>query len=360
MKFTRIYLLSLFLLLTSTAGSQTFQTLTKGETVPLGAIVYSLPSTTIHFNVTADHESFVAGPYAKFAQKYLGIQAREENMEIYKLKSVEITPYIEADYSANYAVNLGNSKNASANFLEFISQGLIMWSDSYAGKNDKMRFHNITSDQLFNPASATNNLTSEQTTLYKTVQTAKGLEKVGVQQNQVVEKSIERRAEEAANLIFKLRAKKIEIITGETDATFSGDALRAAIEEINRIEDEYMSLFLGKSIFDTQNMSYDVVPSPDNQKQIYIAFRFSDTQGLLPASNIAGRPVVLELSLEDKVAPAPKTDISGGKGSIVYRRPAAMVAKVIDGQNILLQTRVPVYQLGNLLSFPIEVATAKK
>ncbi|HRT34071.1 MAG TPA: DUF4831 family protein [Bacteroidales bacterium] len=357
MKFLKIYLLSIFLLLTSIAGSQT---LTQGETVPLGAIVYSLPSTTIHFNVTADHESFVAGPYAKFAQKYLGIQAREDNMEIYKLKSVEITPYIEADYSANYAVNLGNSKNASANFLEFISQGLIMWSDSYAGKSDKMRFHNITSGQLFNPASVSNNLTSEQTTLYKTVQTAKGLEKVGVQQSQVVEKSIERRAEEAANLIFKLRTKRLEIITGETDATFSGDALRAAIEEINRIEDEYMSLFLGKSIFDIQEMSYDVVPSQDNQKQIYIAFRFSETQGLLPASNIAGRPVVLELSLEDKVAPAPKTDISGGKGSIVYRRPAAMVAKVIDGQNILLQTRVPVYQLGNLLSFPIEVATAKK
>ena len=342
-----------------TAGEAVSQTVRPDEKIPLGAIVYSLPSTTIHFDVVADHESFVAGPYAKFAQKYLGVQAREESAETYKLKSVEMTPYIEADYSTNYEVNLGNSKNASANFLEFMSQGLIVWSDSYAGKNEKMRFQNAKRDLEFNQIQTTQNLTSEKTTLYKTVQTAGGLERVAVQQNQVVEKSLERRAEETASLIFKLRAKRVEIITGETDATFSGEALKAAISEINRLENEYMTLFLGKSTTDTQKMSFDIVPSPDNQKQIYIAFRISETQGLLPATNIAGRPVVLELSNEDKVAPAPKMELTNAKGRVIYRRPAAMVAKVLDGQTTLMQTRIPVYQLGTLLSFPVEVATAK-
>ncbi len=84
-----------------------------------------------------------------------------------------MTPYIEADYSANYAVNLGNSKNASANFLEFMSQGLIVWSDSYAGKNEKMRFQNTKKELEFNQIQTTQ--ITAKSALYKTVQTAEVL-----------------------------------------------------------------------------------------------------------------------------------------------------------------------------------------
>jgi hypothetical protein len=335
------------------------QVINPGEKLPQGAIVYSLPSTTIQFQAEAVHESFIAGPYAKFAQKYLGIAAREESGEFYKLSSVEMKPFIEADYSSNIALNLGNSKYASANFLEFISQGLIIWSDSYAGKEDKMRFSKIIQKSTFNTSLSTSNLTNEKSTLYKTVQTASGLERVPVQQNQVVEKSQEKRAEETAALIFKLRTKRVEIITGETDATFSGEALKAAIDEINRLESEYLSLFIGKSSFDKQQMSFELVPLADNTKQVYIAFRFSDNQGLLPSNNLSGRPIVLELLSEGKVAEAPGMDLSTSKGRVIYRKPAIMTARVSDGQTILLQTRMPVYQLGNIMSFPLEVATAK-
>lgn len=349
-------LILICLLVTFEAESQTIN---QGEKLPQGAIVYSLPSTTIQFVVEANHESFVSGPYAKFAQKYLGIQVREESGEFYKLNSVEMTPYIEADYSSNIALNLGTSKNASANFLEFISQGLIIWSDSKAGKEEKMRFPKMQDKSSFASSMATSNLTSEKSTLYKTVQTTSGLEKVAVQQNQVVEKSLEKRAEETATLIFRLRAKRVDIITGETDATFSGEALKSAIDEINRLESDYLSLFIGKSSFDNQRMSFDLVPVSDNPKQIYIAFRISENLGLLPSNNLSGRPIVLELTAEGKTSEPPNMDITNIKGRVLYRKPAIMTAKVSDGQNILLQTRIPIYQLGSVLSFPLEVATAK-
>jgi hypothetical protein len=74
---------------------------------------------------------------------------------------------------------------------------------------------------------------------------------------------------------------------------------------------------------------------------------------------LSGRPIVLELTTEKKVNEAPKMDLSNTKGRVLYRKPATMIARVLDGQNLLLQTRIPIYQLGNVLSFPIEVATAK-
>lgn len=335
------------------------QVLAPGEEVPQGAIVYSLPLTSFRFLAEATHESFIAGPYAKFAQKYLGIQAREASGETYTLSSVELVPYTEADRSSNIALNIGSSKNASANFLVMISQGVIIWSDSRENKGGNMRFPVKADQTTFEKGLSTSNLTSVNTTLYKTVQSVSGLERVPVQQSQVVEKSLEKRAEEAAGLIFRLRNKRMEIITGETDATFTGDALRAAIDEINRLEAEYLSLFTGKSISDVQKMEFDVVPKADNLKQFYIAFRISDTQGLLASDNVAGRPVVLELVQDGENTPKINMDLSTTKGRVLYRKPAIMNARVSDGQKLLLQTRVVVYQLGSILSFPIEVALGK-
>ena len=170
------------------------QFINPGDKIPAGAIIYSLPITSLHIIAEATFENFTAGPFARFSQKYLGVQAKEESSVTCNLSSVEIIPYIEADPNANIALNLGNSKNGSANFLEMINQGIIMWSDSYTGKSDKLRFPDLRSNTQFVKEMSTSNLTSEKTTLYKTTQTTVGAERAAVQQSQVVEKSLEKRA----------------------------------------------------------------------------------------------------------------------------------------------------------------------
>jgi hypothetical protein len=342
------------------ATSADSQVLLSGEAVPKGAIVYSLPSTSFRITAEANHESFVAGPYAKFAQKYLGIQARENSGEFYTLSAVELNSFVEADRSLSIALNLGSNSRATANFLEMMSQGVVIWSDAGATRNESARFPGMTDITTFNSVMATSNLTNVNTTLYKTVRTASGMERVPVQQTQVVEKSIEKRAEEMANAIFRLRTKRMEIITGETDATFSGEALNAAIAEINRLEEEYLTLFIGKSVNNKQRMSFDVYPVKENPRQIYVAFRISENQGLLPADNVAGRPIVLEFFKETgQPATSFNMDLTVEKGRVLYRVPEIMSARISDGQNILLQTRVPVYQFGKVLSFPIDIAIGK-
>ncbi len=342
------------------AGVAGAQNQGKPEVFPQGSIVYSLPSTSLYFTVEAEKESFTAGPYAKFAQKYLGVAARENSGDTYRIKSVRMTPFIEADPTTNYPIIIGGSKTATANFLEFTNQGLLMWSDSYSGKSEKFRFATMKDNSIFNESSATSNLTSENTTLFKTVQTNGSIERVPVQQTQVVEKSLEKKAEETSALIFKLRAKRLEIITGETDATFSGEAMKAAVDEINRLEAQYLDLFFGKTIYNTQEMSFEVTPVPENQKQIYIAFRISETAGLLPPDNISGRPVVVELKADEDKAANFSMDMGNSKAKVIYyRKPAMMNVRLTDGSVQLMQSRVPVYQLGKMLSFPIDIATLR-
>ena len=56
------------------------------------AVTYALPQTTLHFEVEAVQETFYAGPYAKYAQKYLGQEARQENGSTCHISSVKLVP----------------------------------------------------------------------------------------------------------------------------------------------------------------------------------------------------------------------------------------------------------------------------
>jgi len=340
------------------AGLQTAnaQMLEAGQEQPSGVVIYSLPSTSVMLTVVAEKESFVAGPYAQFAQKYMGSEARTENAVTYTLKSIDLAPYLEADPSVRIAINLSGRSTAAANFLKLCSQGLIVASDSYTGKPESWRFPSIANNDVFAGKDVEGNLTSATTTLYKTVNTAEGFQRVAVSQSQVVEKSLEKKAQETANTIFDLRKSRMQIITGDTDATYSGEAMQAAIAEITRLEQEYMSLFYGTSTTSTQTMNFDVVPTASNSKQMYVAFRISETEGLLPANDIAGRPIVLELSF-DKAAAVTTAGTSSTRtvtgGMVYYRVPAVATARIMDGSQMLLQTRIPVYQFGQTVSFPL-------
>ncbi len=168
----------------------------------------------------------------------------------------------------------------------------------------------------------------------------------------MVEKSTEKRAEEAAEMIFTLREKKLQIVTGDTDATYSGEAMGAAIEELTRLEKEYLSLFTGYSEFKDVQMHYDLVPEKGGD-QSYVVFRVSAEGGLVGADDLSGSPVILKLEARE-IADAGVAE-KPAKGSFVtIRIPAVCNARLYKGSELLLQSRVPVYQLGVESYYPVK------
>jgi hypothetical protein len=163
----------------------------------------------------------------------------------------------------------------------------------------------------------------------------------------IVEKSLEKKAAETAQMILDIRDQRLRIVTGDTDATYSGEAMGAAIDELTRLEKEYLMLFVGYSEFQTQKMNFEVIPQP-GETQMYIAFRLSDTAGLVPADNLSGKPVVMEIVPQKFSEPEGTPESAKAKKgvSINYRIPAICNVKLLDGVNMLLQSRIPVYQLG--------------
>lgn len=324
---------------------------------PSGIISYSLPSTTLSFEVEAVQEHFFAGPYAKFASKYLGIDVRQKDAVTYQLADVRMTPYVEADQSCRFVFNHKDSE-MKIPFLKLTSAGLVSFGDGNYGSEQVWRFP-VASKEDFAGKGVSSNLTTEETTLYRSVKKESAYDRIAVRQDMVVEKSEEKRAAETAAMIFSLREKRLQIVTGDTDATYSGEAMGAAIEEISRLEKEYLTLFTGYSEYQTQKMHFDVVPEKGRDSQLYVAFRISDTAGLLPADNISGKPVILEIVPQKFAEPElSKKDAKGNKGPvIVYRIPAVCTLKLLNGTDVILQSRIPVFQLGIESTMPVSVKT---
>ena len=61
------------------------------------SVAYALPRTVVKVRVVAEKESVRVGPYARFAQKYLGVIAPLADKDIYTIKSATLCGVQEAD-----------------------------------------------------------------------------------------------------------------------------------------------------------------------------------------------------------------------------------------------------------------------
>ena len=318
---------------------------------PEGYVTYSLPMTTISLDVEAVQETFHAGPYAKYAEKYLGVKPRMKDETTVQLTQIKMTPFVEADQSKRFSVNIKKG-TLNPSVFSLSSAGLVTFADAEFGNETVWRFP-VRSEGDFSGKGVSSNLTSESATLYRNEKKESAYNRVSVQQNMVVEKTLEQKATETANTILELRRQRLQIVTGDTDATYSGEAMGAAIDELTRLEQEYMTLFIGYSEYQTQRMKFDVIPEAGRENQMYIAFRISDKNGLVPADDMTGRPVVMEMIPQTFAQPDVKKT---GAAVVYYRIPAMCTVKLKNGADLLLQSRVPVYQLGQESSIPTTVA----
>ncbi|MDR2292246.1 MAG: DUF4831 family protein [Prevotellaceae bacterium] len=321
------------------------------------SVVYALPKTSIKIKIEVEKETFVAGTYAQYAEKYLGIEVNMQDHESYSIRKIEMLPFKEADASMLYTINFGKMKNVRANFLDLSSEGLLFLGNYKYEGNLSSRFASNTDQQTkFLDAGAGSNYTLERAVYYGTVKTDTGIIQVPIERWQKTGKNIETKAAEFAELINTLRKKRIEIVTGESD--FTGEGLTAVLAEIRKMEAEYMYLFTGKSTKTTEVHFFDVIPDAAKTQQSYIAFRFSEKQGLIPANNISGRPIILTLEKESSFYADAMTDADAKKNKmelIYYRVPRIAKASLLDGTTVLLQDRFPVYQFGNILSLPADL-----
>lgn len=173
-----------------------------------GTAVLSQPSTTIHISLTVEKETLSAGPYARYAMKYLGVTAPLTDKTVYSIIGCTVS---DREFTAEPEnQDCGRIRNTVA----------------------AMQIDKLSNEQM----------------------------------------SQEQRAAEAANKIFALRRSRLDLITGEAGENVFGQGLDAALKEISRLEEEYTALFLGKRTMCRSTEYFSVVPNDEQQTYIICRF----------------------------------------------------------------------------------------
>lgn len=324
-----------------TAGTLSAQVKSyKASTVGgANSIAYSLPQTVVKVRLVMDKEMVRPGPYARFAQKYLGVMAPLASKNIYTLVDAQISYGEEADPSQVYVMD--NPDKSPLQLYTATPEGFV--AAPMDGSGVPVHLYAATSvPAVSGGIQSVSNVLSDTSFV-----------KVPVDRREVMERTPEDMANTAANAIYTLRKRRLELVTGEAGENVFSEGLRTALDEINRLEHEYLALFLGKQSHQQVVREFDVVPEAG--KNNIMVCRFSDTEGALGVSDLSGRPIVLEMTPEKKAQQSPIVNrtTKDSRGTVHYRIADMVNTALVDGKREIARARIPIYQYGVVVEIPV-------
>lgn len=328
-------------------------------------LVYSLPKTTVSIGVEAVQTITRRGPYHQYAERYLGISGVPDSDAVsWKIGNINIETYEEADPEHYYLLKT-NDRHVT-NFLNLQKEGFIL----PVNQRQLPELEGVINptaaeitDPLFTDLSIHPRVVEESRTVMRMVRQDTAFVNVPVMERQSVTKSLEARAAEVADLIFELRSSRFRLISGDLDLFPDGKAMEEIIREYARLENEYLNLFTGKVFEVNHKFTFDYIPGNNPAEggvEHAVIFRFSDSQGILPANDVSGRPVTLELNNENKTAGLQRVAEGSAaapnvQGTLLYRIPDVARLKITDDENRTIAVkRITVNQYGEVVTLPAD------
>ena len=339
------------------------------NTVKDNPIIYSLPKTAITVKVTAVNEVSVRGPYYQYASKYIGTDdIITSNSSVWKLGNIDISSYPVQDSSRTYVVetNYPCAMNFSPEgFLESINTKPDFQERNY---RDDDTHNNLTSDDLSSRRKFQDINVNRYETVFDTVLHVVDADSIFTAvpsaKKNLIRKSLEEQAQELANEIFLLRDDRNALLKGEGDGNNAptGDALRYMVEQLNKLEESYMSMFVGKKIKIEKTFIFNYIPN-QNAKQQATLFNFSPEYGVVPNGSKKGSPITVEISdLGDNIVinkydnnqttARQRAGASQAANGFAYLTNAYGLVRIMQNNNSLSEKTLNINQLGTVRYLP--------
>ena len=316
------------------------------------AVVYYLPQTVLDFDFAVARSYYTPGPYASYSEKFLGItKVMTAPMQNCQIVGVRLATHQEVDLQYPFLALLHRRPNTSL-FLQLTENGFLLPAE--ASHQDFAKVQRISTEQppyTYTDLSSSPFIDSEKNVFHSLVQKDTSFVSVPVMREVSVKRSSEEKARQAADQIFALRKRRMDLLLGD-DMPTTSDGIPTVLKEIARLEAEYLSLFIGRTDYDTIHCQLTYIPNQTDNSAILC--RFSSTQGIVPASNMAASPLLLQLDCETKEMI--KTDLLPVLRNAYYYRTItpAHLQLSLDGKSIY-QERVAISQYGKLMHAPIQL-----
>lgn len=311
-------------------------------------VVYSLPRTGVRVYVTAKREKYFAGPYAQYADLMLGLKnAPSTDREKWTITNIDIKTFSEADPAQVF-----KARGAAGSLVNLTAEGVI------AGVNSKESANSGSCNAV------TTFIDSDPIPDYPFTDLSLNafLEKPdSASANVLIAKSLQQKAQEAAHTVTKLRKRRFKTLANGYDEQLpDGKAYKVMVEELGALEDEYVALFIGKTYTAEYQYCFDFIPDA-NSASGEVVFRFSEDKGVLPKTDLSGKPMQVELRKVGELASAQSQQKSAGSAAgsgqsgVFYRAPGKAELRLLNGVQLMATARLDIAQYGTVIPVPEEL-----
>lgn len=324
------------------------------KSIPSGSKIYGLPQTILDVTVYAEELRIIPGPYHEFAEKYLSIEnAPSTERRIWTISDVKLSLHTEVDPDYIYSMDQIGSLEQYPEIERLLEDSMILLPVNFAGK---ALFYNTLpyreDDIHYFDLSVKRNFDVEDSEVIISEVLPGTDEDILLSGAEAEEKTLERKAEEAANFIIKLRKRRFKLVAGQYDYMPEGQAMIAALKQLDKTEEDYLSLFIGKRVTRKYVQTFHFTPDNIVNDERAVLLRFSDTEGFVDARGGKGKPVMIEMANGNKtsglegVAPS----IGSRNKLIIYRIPDQAYCKILYGEELIVDSYLPVYQYGKVVT----------
>lgn len=289
-------------------------------------LTYSLPVTHLRVTVEAEKTVKKAGPFYKYAKKYLGTDdAVIADSQQWDLKSVEMSTYGVPDAKEQYLMQF---KAGASVFAMKSEDGLLL---------------SVNAENVQAPRRTRSGVGATASVLDDNAYVS------ALPGELLVSASTAKRAEIAAQQIYKIRESRTNYATGEADQMPpDGNAMKLVLEQLDEQEKALTALFLGTVQHSTEVKTYDYcVDTLDVKNKVLM--RISDINGMVDSDDLSGEPLYVSMSVveQGKLPVDEKGETKKlPKGAVMYKMPGkARFTLSYEGKKVAEQT-FDVAQLG--------------
>ncbi|WP_010417663.1 DUF4831 family protein [Anaerophaga thermohalophila] len=296
-------------------------------------IFYHLPVTVVNIEVTAKRTIEKRGPYYRYSQRFLNLNdIITEDRTSWEITEASI--YTSGAPDADRVFRIMSEGTPSGAAVNLTPDGIL------TGLN-----LNETSTGTVHQ-----NLQIETTKQPEDI----SFDDVPFTEEQLIKTSSAATAEEVAAEIYRLREARRRLLESDMQ-TLPPDngAYERILEGINKLEEQYLSLFKGKKETTFVTKTFTFIPDASMPAE-QVLFRFSEQKGFTDNLDMAGTPVYIEIKSETGVEKGrlqPREDKTERSG-LIYCKPAKVNVKVIDRTVLLNEAEVLVAQFGTLHRLP--------
>jgi hypothetical protein len=289
-------------------------------------IAYSLPKTSLLVNAEIIKNTCKAGPYYRYAEKYLGVKNPiEEDKVYYELENVTLINKGIPDPEQTYIVEF--KPGTAAPYACLTEDGMLCTINA----------------EYTPPASEPENVQKGKAVPVKATDISIFSEEL------LMAGSTAKQAEVAAKQIYRIRESRMNILTGEADnLPPDGQAMQLVIQQLEEQEKALTNLFTGICTKETDYYDVSITPYDNIDKEVL--FRFSDKLGILAADDLGGTPVYMNLKATEK-APVPDPIEAEKKEKsmkgIIYNIPGKAVVNITMNKKTLFKGEVQIIQFGS-------------